>query len=78
MLGCYVEGPEKMLVYEYLPNKRASLFTRGSPERIIHKYIKARNILVDDKLHQKISDFGLARLIPWEDIHFNFKHIISS
>ncbi|KAK9063239.1 hypothetical protein SSX86_017109 [Deinandra increscens subsp. villosa] len=100
LLGCCVQGPEKMLVYEYLPNKsldyilfdkeksrflhwtqrfgiivgviRGLLYLHEeAPVRIIHRDIKASNILLDDKLNPKIADFGLARLFPGDDTHLN-------
>ncbi|KAH9738594.1 hypothetical protein KPL71_018840 [Citrus sinensis] len=82
LLGCCSQGPELILVYEYMANSSLDkfLFARGLAYlhedfhvRIIHRDIKPSNVLLDDDLQPKIADFGLARLLPENQSHLSTK-----
>ncbi|KAG6542360.1 hypothetical protein Mapa_016188 [Marchantia paleacea] len=57
---------------EYLHTGRAA----GNP--IIHRDFKSSNILLDEDFNPKVSDFGLAKLVPFGDKHYVSTRVIGT
>ncbi|GKF29082.1 G-type lectin S-receptor-like serine/threonine-protein kinase [Tanacetum coccineum] len=132
LLGCCIEGKERLLIYEYMTNKSLDTFLfgqfnltslsfhsfkylahslvfwcpdpkkrwqldwptrfniihgigrgliylhRDSCLRIIHRDLKCSNILLDEKMNPKISDFGLARNFQMTQELANTRRIVGT
>ncbi|KAH9763654.1 G-type lectin S-receptor-like serine/threonine-protein kinase [Citrus sinensis] len=81
LFGCCIEHGEKILIYEYMPNKSLDCFLFDPTNTGLLGWEMRVRILegvAQGNMNPKISDFGIARLFGGDELQSNTKRIVGT
>ncbi|KAJ6950314.1 G-type lectin S-receptor-like serine/threonine-protein kinase [Populus alba x Populus x berolinensis] len=78
LLGCCIQGDERRNLIIGGIARGLLYLHQDSRLRIIHRDLKASNILLDKDMNPKISDFGMARLFGGDQIEADTNKVVGT
>ncbi|XP_055834141.1 G-type lectin S-receptor-like serine/threonine-protein kinase At4g27290 isoform X5 [Solanum dulcamara] len=78
LLGCCIQGEEKMLIYEYMPNRSLDSYIFDQTKKKLLDWPKRFHIINDIEMNPKISDFGMAKSVTGNEMGAKTRNVVGT